>query len=58
MTEPRRALALVQSLHISGVIIGTLVGFGITAPLYIRLVLSATERPALLGFLIPARKAS
>jgi O-antigen/teichoic acid export membrane protein len=33
------SVALVQSLHISGVIIGTLVGFGITAPLYIRLVL-------------------
>jgi O-antigen/teichoic acid export membrane protein len=33
------SVALVRSLGISGVIIGTLVGFGITAPLYIRLVL-------------------
>jgi O-antigen/teichoic acid export membrane protein len=33
------SLLLVRSLGISGVIIGTLVGFGITVPLYIRLVL-------------------
>jgi O-antigen/teichoic acid export membrane protein len=33
------SVALVRSLGISGVIVGTLVGFGITAPLYIRLVL-------------------
>ena len=33
------SVALAQRLGISGVIIGTLVGFGITAPLYVRLVL-------------------
>jgi O-antigen/teichoic acid export membrane protein len=33
------SIALVQPLGIYGVIIGTLVGFGITTPLYIRLVL-------------------
>lgn len=33
------SVILVKPLGISGVIIGTLVGFGITAPLYIRLVL-------------------
>jgi O-antigen/teichoic acid export membrane protein len=33
------SLALVRPLGISGVIIGTLVGYGITAPLYIRLAL-------------------
>jgi O-antigen/teichoic acid export membrane protein len=33
------SVILVRPLGISGVIIGTLVGFGITAPLYIRLVL-------------------
>ncbi len=33
------SLLLVHSLGVSGVIIGTLVGFGITVPLYIRLVL-------------------
>jgi O-antigen/teichoic acid export membrane protein len=39
------SLALVRSLGISGVIIGTLVGFGITAPLYIRLVLRELHMP-------------
>ena len=34
------SIALVRPLGISGVIIGTLIGYGITAPLYIRLVLS------------------
>jgi O-antigen/teichoic acid export membrane protein len=34
------SIALVHPLGISGVIIGTLVGFGITAPLYIRLALN------------------
>jgi O-antigen/teichoic acid export membrane protein len=33
------SIALVRPLGISGVIIGTLVGYGITAPLYIRLAL-------------------
>jgi O-antigen/teichoic acid export membrane protein len=39
------SLALVRSLGISGVIIGTLIGFGITAPLYIRLVLRELHMP-------------
>jgi O-antigen/teichoic acid export membrane protein len=33
------SIALAKPLHVTGVIIGTLVGYGITAPLYIRLVL-------------------
>ncbi len=33
------SIALAQRLQVSGVIIGTLVGYGITAPLYVRLVL-------------------
>ena len=33
------SIALARPLGVSGVIIGTLVGYGITAPLYIRLVL-------------------
>jgi O-antigen/teichoic acid export membrane protein len=33
------SIALVRPLGISGVIIGTLIGYGITAPLYIRLAL-------------------
>ena len=33
------SIALAKPLGVSGVIIGTLVGYGITAPLYIRLVL-------------------
>jgi O-antigen/teichoic acid export membrane protein len=37
------SVLLVRPLGISGVIIGTLVGFGITAPLYIRLVLSRLQ---------------
>lgn len=37
------SIALVRPLGISGVIIGTLVGFGITVPLYIRLVLSELQ---------------
>jgi O-antigen/teichoic acid export membrane protein len=39
------SLLLVHSLGISGVIIGTLIGFGITVPLYIRLVLSELSMP-------------
>jgi O-antigen/teichoic acid export membrane protein len=39
------SLLLVHSLGISGVIIGTLVGFGITVPLYIRLVLIELSMP-------------
>jgi O-antigen/teichoic acid export membrane protein len=34
------SIALVRPLGISGVIIGTLIGYGITAPLYIRLALN------------------
>jgi O-antigen/teichoic acid export membrane protein len=33
------SIALASSLHVTGVIIGTLIGYGITVPLYIRLVL-------------------
>ncbi len=37
------SVALARRLEISGVIIGTLVGYGITAPLYIRLILKELE---------------
>ena len=33
------SIALAAPLHVTGVIIGTLIGYGITVPLYIRLVL-------------------
>jgi O-antigen/teichoic acid export membrane protein len=33
------SIVLAKPLHVSGVIIGTLVGYGITGPLYIRLIL-------------------
>ncbi|MBJ7596048.1 MAG: oligosaccharide flippase family protein [Candidatus Dormibacteraeota bacterium] len=39
------SVALAPHLGITGVIIGTLVGFGITAPLYIRLVLREVSMP-------------
>jgi O-antigen/teichoic acid export membrane protein len=37
------SIALAVPLHVTGVIIGTLVGYGITAPLYIRLVLQELD---------------
>ncbi len=37
------SVALARRFEVSGVIIGTLVGYGITAPLYIRLVLKELE---------------
>jgi O-antigen/teichoic acid export membrane protein len=37
------SIALAKPLHVTGVIIGTLVGYGITVPLYIRLVLHELE---------------
>jgi membrane protein EpsK len=39
------SIALVKPLGISGVIIGTLVGYGFTAPLYIRLALQKLSMP-------------
>jgi O-antigen/teichoic acid export membrane protein len=43
------SIALASSLHVTGVIIGTLIGYGITVPLYIRLV--AFLRKAILPIL-------
>jgi O-antigen/teichoic acid export membrane protein len=37
------SIALAVPLHVAGVIIGTLIGYGITAPLYIRLVLQELD---------------
>ena len=50
------SIALAKPLGVSGVIIGTLVGYGITGPLYIRLVLrelSMTFGEFVCGAIVP-----